>query len=103
MEASHSAHERPSIGELVANYAIDENFTRPSPRVIGIVDDVLTTGAHFKAMREVLSGRFPDVMIVGIFLARRAPESADITFGPEKALGRVGDHEKGTAMPAGPV
>jgi hypothetical protein len=40
--------------------------------VIGIVDDVLTVGNHFRAMSNRLAERFPDASIVGIFVARRA-------------------------------
>lgn len=35
----------------------------------------LTTGRHFKAVETVLNRRFPGVPIVGMFVARRAPES----------------------------
>jgi hypothetical protein len=48
-------------------------MARPSvaryPQVIGLFDDVLTTGAYFRAA----SG----VRIVGFFIARRVPEAAD--------------------------
>jgi hypoxanthine-guanine phosphoribosyltransferase len=38
-----------------------------------VVDDVLTTGAHFKAMQRILNERFPDVSLIGVFVARRVP------------------------------
>jgi hypothetical protein len=43
-----------------------------------VVDDVVTTGAHFVAMRNMLGREFPDTKIVGLFIARRVPEAADI-------------------------
>jgi len=44
--------------------------TRHLPQ-IGILDDVLTAGTHFRAMQTVLSDRFPGVPIIGLFVARR--------------------------------
>ena len=46
--------------------------------MIGLFDDVLTTGAHFRAASAVLKQSFPGVRIVGLFIARRVPEAADI-------------------------
>jgi hypothetical protein len=43
----------------------------PAPVRIGVVDDVLTLGAHFRAMKHVLQQRFPGVPVVGFFIARR--------------------------------
>jgi hypothetical protein len=33
---------------------------------------VLTTGSHFKAVKEMILERAPDTKIVGFFVARRA-------------------------------
>lgn len=71
MEASHTTEIRPSPHEIRLNYSIDETLTVPSPAIIGLFDDVLTTGAHFRAASDLLADRFPDVPIVGIFVARR--------------------------------
>jgi hypothetical protein len=38
---------------------------------IGIVDDVLTAGTHYCAMKSTLQARFPGVLVVGFFIARR--------------------------------
>jgi adenine/guanine phosphoribosyltransferase-like PRPP-binding protein len=43
-----------------------------------LVDDVLTTGAHFKAAQAILQKAFPGVLIIGFFIARRVPESVNI-------------------------
>jgi hypothetical protein len=72
---SHLAEERVSIEELIESMGIDEALVEPRPRTIGIFDDVLTTGRHFKAVQSVLRERFPDVPIVGVFVARRVPEA----------------------------
>ena len=45
---------------------------------IGLFDDVITTGAHFKAAKSLLTERFGDVAIYGIFVARRVPRSLDV-------------------------
>ena len=42
---------------------------------VAVVDDLLTTGAHFRAVATVLSARFPDIDVVGLFIARRVPET----------------------------
>lgn len=72
-EASHEAGAGPrlTIDQLLAIYAIDETTVAPPPRSIGIVDDVLTAGTHYRAMHSILTARFPDVPIVGVFIARR--------------------------------
>jgi hypothetical protein len=78
--ASHEAGQgdRVTVNELLDLYAIDEALTAPPPQAIGIVDDVLTAGTHYRAMHTVLSDRFPGVPIVGLFVARRVfPDEPD--------------------------
>ena len=71
LKASHISGERPTLEQLIGAYAIDETKLDPLPSRIGIVDDVLTNGRHFRAMRTVLSARLPACMVVGFFIARR--------------------------------
>lgn len=71
-----AAHEaggghRPTPEELRANYGIDETLTSNMPDMIGVVDDVLTAGSHYRAVHGLLKERFPDARIVGFFVARR--------------------------------
>ena len=56
--------------ERAANYRINEECASPDPTHIVLVDDVLTTGSHFKGAMMVLQQRYPGVPIVGLFLAR---------------------------------
>jgi predicted amidophosphoribosyltransferase len=70
-DAAHTAPLRPSIADLVANLEIDGDLAEPAPKSIALVDDVLTTGAHFVAAKTVLAARFPSVPIRGLFVARR--------------------------------
>ena len=76
--AVHDQENRPTPDQIQANYAIDDTLRNPAPRVIGLFDDVLTTGAHYRAASAVLNQAFPSVRIIGLFIARRVPEAADI-------------------------
>ena len=78
-ETAHGSDDRPTPDEIERRYRIDHSLTTPEPAVIAIVDDVLTTGAHFRAASAILAAQFPDAQILGLFLARRAPE-ADLPF-----------------------
>ena len=40
------------------------------PTHIAVVDDVITSGAHFRAAKDLLAERFPEAQIIGIFWAR---------------------------------
>ncbi len=63
--------DRVTVEELLDVYAINEAVARPAPSTIAIVDDVLTAGTHYRAMHTILCQRFPNVSLVGIFVARR--------------------------------
>ncbi len=72
MVASHEAgNARNTVDELLDAYEIDEALTAAPFGQIGVLDDVLTAGTHFRAVHTVLSRRFPGVPITGIFIARR--------------------------------
>ena len=74
---AHAAVDgRPGPSEIQDRYEVDEALTVPAPTSIALVDDVLTTGAHFRASRVVLGARFPTAAIVGLFIARRVPGAA---------------------------
>lgn len=70
LPAAH-AGQRPTVEDLLAVYAIDESKANPPPTQIAVVDDVLTVGTHFRAMKTILNRRFPGVPVVGLFIARR--------------------------------
>jgi adenine/guanine phosphoribosyltransferase-like PRPP-binding protein len=57
---------------------IDRRLFEPKSQAIAVVDDLITTGAHFVAVRNMLRREFPDIKIVGLFIARRVPEAIDI-------------------------
>ena len=76
-EAVHSSGVRLGPDEIEAMYEIDEELIKREPDFIVIVDDVLTTGAHFRASQAVLSSHFPTAKIIGLFIARRVPDTSD--------------------------
>jgi hypothetical protein len=75
MHDAHTAATRPWPNNLYGNYEIDQSLIEPIPSRIAVVDDVLTTGAHFKAMKRILQETFPEVEVIGLFLARRVPDT----------------------------
>jgi len=68
---AHAAVARPTIEDLIVNLEIDDAVSTPAPTSIALVDDVLTTGAHFVAAKRMLTSRFPGVSVRGLFVARR--------------------------------
>lgn len=75
--AVHDHDERPTPTELISRYHIDTSLCGPTHEIIAITDDVLTTGCHYVAVRDKLREIFPETPIIGLFLARRVPESSD--------------------------
>jgi predicted amidophosphoribosyltransferase len=75
--AVHDQANRPRPEEIQANYAIDRALVGPKPETVGLVDDVLTTGAHFRAACAVIKQVYLDVHVIGLFIARRVPEAMD--------------------------
>jgi len=78
LSAAHEANEPRSVEKLIQAYSIDDNTCGPPPTFIIVVDDVLTTGAHFKAAKQLLLSRFLDACVQGVFIARRSPEASII-------------------------
>lgn len=76
-QAAHESESRPKPSDLQALYKLDPKMKRPWPNRLLVFDDVLTTGAHFKAVQTVLTEAFPGIPIAGLFLARRAPDTSD--------------------------
>src|SRR3546814_4655332 len=54
------------------------SIASPAPQAIGIVDDVLTAGTHYRAMHNVLAARFPNVPIIGLFVARSEEHTSEL-------------------------
>jgi hypothetical protein len=77
-DAVHDREDRPTPAQLEARYVIDRQLLQPPPQTIAVLDDVITTGAHFVAVRNLLRREFADTKIVGLFIARRVPEAVDV-------------------------
>jgi hypothetical protein len=77
--ASHAqcSGGRPKPDELAANYRIVPLPPRP---IVILVDDVLTTGAHFLAARSVILAQYPNTRVLGMFMARRALPDPSTVF-----------------------
>ena len=57
--AVHAGDMRLAPERIESIYRINETLTGPVRTIIAVVDDILTTGAHFRAAKSVLSARFP--------------------------------------------
>lgn len=66
VEPAHAGGSRDSR-ELGRDIAFS-GFSR-TPRLVVLVDDVLTRGSHFVACRDLIRERYPGVPVVGVFLA----------------------------------
>jgi hypothetical protein len=70
--AFHETEERRDVAQLTQRFQVDESQCEPPPRGVIVLDDVLTTGAHFVAAKTVLQRRFgTGLVVIGIFIARR--------------------------------
>jgi predicted amidophosphoribosyltransferase len=54
----------------MSNYLLNQEVLSPKPKEIWLFDDIIAKGTHFRAICEVLKEKFPDVPIVGFFIAR---------------------------------
>jgi hypothetical protein len=69
--ADHESTDRLSCAALREITRINEAYATTPPRSnIAVVDDVLSSGKHFKIAQEILAKRYPSVPIIGIFIAR---------------------------------
>lgn len=81
-ESYHISCKRRNIDDILGNLSINEDLANGVKDDIVIFDDVMTSGAHFKAMSRLMSGRFKGIRIHGLFLARAQQPSdfEDIVF-----------------------
>jgi len=70
-ECSHESEIRPSISDLENNLQINTSLEKSLKNTIILFDDIITSGTHFKAIKNVLSERYPDKKIIGVFVCRR--------------------------------
>jgi predicted amidophosphoribosyltransferase len=72
--STDSVHEgnRLSPQQLKANYRFNDDIAAGMSKNVAVVDDLLTTGSHFRAVKEMILERMSDARVVGFFVARRA-------------------------------
>jgi len=68
VDASHHSGEREP--EIIKENYIWKGFKKGAPKSLCIMDDILTSGAHFRAMSDFLRENKYDGKIVGVFLAK---------------------------------
>lgn len=72
---AHNQDVRPRPNQIKRFYRFDKNLAEPEPKIFALVDDVLTTGAHFRAAKSILSKFFPRKSAIGLFIARCVPDT----------------------------
>ena len=69
--SSHRTVNRPPPSELKRVLTIDGTLCAREPSLILLFDDMIVTGTHFVACKQLLQERFPNARIVGVFITRR--------------------------------
>lgn len=77
-EAMHTLDDRYTPDQLMNMWEINEALINPIPSKIAFVDDILTSGTHFRAAKDLLQQRFGPLSVTGIFLARVVRPNIDI-------------------------
>lgn len=78
-EAAHNPGAvRPKVNDHINNFIFDASQSSPKPRAIILFDDIITSGAHFKASQTIIQKELPEVPVIGLFIARNARPEIDI-------------------------
>lgn len=64
----HRGEDRDPV--IIQNNYFWKGFSKKAPKVLIIVDDILTTGSHFRAMSDFLRKNGYEGKIVGVFWAK---------------------------------
>lgn len=72
MQPAHIAAKRPALAVLKNNLLPDTGLCSAARKKIVLFDDMLTSGAHYTACKELLQELLPETDIAGAFIARRA-------------------------------
>jgi hypothetical protein len=77
-EAAHKPGAiRPGMQDHLNNFILDELQKNPRPRWIILFDDIITSGAHFKAAQTIIQKKFSKLPIIGLFVARSVKVNGD--------------------------
>lgn len=74
MESSHTGGTR-SISDLRG--AITFSGFSQVPGMVILVDDVITTGSHYVVCRDLVRARYPNTLVIGLFLAIHRSDKID--------------------------
>jgi predicted amidophosphoribosyltransferase len=74
-EAFHSSGSSRNVVDISGNISF-KPFELPIPAKIMLLDDVVTTGAHFSACSGIIRRHHPEAQIFGLFLAKTIWKSA---------------------------
>lgn len=66
----HASKGSRDSQDLMNNYFLNEQVIDPKPKEIWLFDDIIAKGTHFMAISDFIKARFPDIPIVGFFIAR---------------------------------
>jgi hypothetical protein len=69
--AAHEREDRPSIGEIMENYALHQGVPSDLKRNVVLFDDVITAGNHYIACKQFVERHCGPKKICGVFIARR--------------------------------
>jgi len=80
--ASHTTSSpRLSPRERADLYTMNTSLIPPTAKVAIIVDDIITTGSHFKAVEIKVKEVIPHIRVAGLFIARRViPRAVEFNF-----------------------
>lgn len=67
-EAAHASDVRPTISELAAELQL---INLPSRSTVWLFDDLLVTGASFRAAKSILMAHESVTSVYGVYIARR--------------------------------
>ena len=87
--AAHRGGER-SPDALLQNIILTPPLSPPKNNII-LIDDVLTSGGHFKAAKAAILAKYPEADVIGFFLGK--------TIYIEPVVPAIDDYDDGDAAP----
>jgi hypothetical protein len=69
MSSAHSEGGTRNSDEIKSHLIISTRSPKTPPSKIYLIDDVITTGGHYKAYRATIRERYPNIPIEGLFWA----------------------------------
>ena len=69
VEPAHKSKHRPSTDEILESLEY-VGFDGDAPPRVALIDDLITTGKHFMACRQLLQETEPEIAVFGVFWAR---------------------------------